>query len=102
MTGVQTCALPISGELLTNEVFRWQPENDGFGFLGRSFVYDKIAKATGRTVEAFDVESRRKERYLQAMDAANLSYYRDVSRAIAAYYIDPEAALHQLEAKTAR
>ncbi|MCI4341016.1 MAG: type II/IV secretion system ATPase subunit [Thermoplasmata archaeon] len=91
---------PTTSELLTNEVYRWQPETDTFGFLGRSFVFDKIAKATGRSSEAFTIEGRRKERYLELMDAANLSYFRDVSRAIAAYYIDPEAALRQLESKT--
>jgi len=40
---------------------------------------------------------RRKEAYLGLMDRLNVNYFKDVSRAIAAYYVDPAAALRSLE-----
>lgn len=90
---------PVSNELITNEAFRWNPKEDTFAFLGRSFVLEKISKATGRSVDSFEKEMARKEAYLRMMDRLNLSYYKDVSRSIAAYYVDPDDAMRTLERK---
>ena len=87
---------PTTNELLTNDVFRWEPGDDTFTFLGRSFVFEKIGKATGQTVDTFELEMRRKSEYLTLMNRLNTTYYRDVSREIAAYYVDREAALEKL------
>ncbi|MCI4323063.1 MAG: type II/IV secretion system ATPase subunit [Thermoplasmata archaeon] len=92
---------PTTNELLTNEVFRWQPANDEFVYMGRSFVLEKLGKATGRSVESFELEMARKARYLQLMGQLNTTYYKDVSRAIASYYVDAEDAVHTLEKKAA-
>ncbi len=91
-----------TNELLTNDVFRWDPASDQFVFLGRSFVLEKIGKATGKDPDTFTAEMRRKEAYLRAMDALTINYYKDVARAIAAYYTDPAGALQELEERTAR
>jgi len=88
-----------TNELLTNDVFRWIPSSDTFQFLGRSFVLEKVGRTTGKNVDDFIREMRRKEAYLKLMDKLNLTYFRDVSRAIASYYVDPSAALQSLEAK---
>ncbi len=57
-----------TNELLTNDVFRWDPATDQFVFLGRSFVLEKIGKASGKDPDTFTLEMRRKEAYLRAMD----------------------------------
>ena len=88
---------PGTNELLTNDVFRWDPVADAFPFLGRSFVFEKIGRATGKSVESFESELLRKENYLKLMDRLNLTYFKDVSRAIGTYYVDPEDALSGLE-----
>jgi archaeal flagellar protein FlaI len=88
---------PGTNELLTNDVFRWDPAIDTFAFLGRSFVFEKIGKATGRSTETFEAELMRRENYLNLMNRLNLTYFKDVSRAIGNYYVDPEDALHGLE-----
>jgi flagellar protein FlaI len=92
---------PATNELLTNDIFRWQPQSDTFQFLGRSFVLEKIGAATGKSSERFLEEMRRKERYLLLMDKLNMTYFKDVSRAIAAYYTDSESALSTLETRAA-
>jgi flagellar protein FlaI len=88
-----------TNELLTNDIFRWQPASDSFQFLGRSFVLEKIGLSTGKSQERFSEELRRKERYLQLMDKLGMTYFKDVSRAIATFYVDSDAALKALEAR---
>ena len=92
---------PETNELLTNDVYRWDPVEDKFAFLGRSFVMDKIGRSRGKTVEWLVGELRRKEGYLEMMNRANVTYFKDVSRAIAAYYVDPAEAVRKLQARVA-
>jgi flagellar protein FlaI len=91
-----------TNELLTNDVFRWIPASDSFQYLGRSFVLEHVGERVGRSFEQLSEEMRRKERYLQLMDSLGMTYYKDASRAIAAYYIDADAALADLEKRAAR
>jgi len=91
-----------TNELLTNDVFRWEPANDAFVYLGRSFVLEHIGELTGRSIESLALELRRKEQYLRLMDRSNQTYFKDVSRAIAAYYIDPVEAIRSLELRVGR
>jgi archaeal flagellar protein FlaI len=86
-----------TNELLTNDIFRWEPASDNFQFLGRSFVLEHIGERVGRTFQSLSEEMRRKERYLQLMDQLTMTYYKDASRAIANYYIDSNDALAKLE-----
>ncbi len=92
---------PGTKELLTNDAFRWEPTSDSFTFLGRSFVLEEIAERTGKGIDGLTEELRRKEGYLRLMDRLQMSYFRDVSRAIAAYYVDPADAYHRLEQRAA-
>ena len=86
-----------TNELLTNEVFRWDPASDQFNFLGRSFVFEKIGRQTGRAPEEFTQEMARKTEYLRLMNELNMTYYLDVSHAISSYYVEPDAALRLLQ-----
>jgi flagellar protein FlaI len=88
-----------TNELLTNDVFRWEPASDSFQYLGRSFVLERVGARVGRTFEQLSEELRRKERYLQLMDQLGMTYYKDTSHAIANYYVDSESALQGLEKK---
>ncbi len=88
---------PRTNELLTNEVFRWEPEADEFTYLGRSFVVDHIAERTGKDPEALTREMRRKADYLETMSRLNMTYYKDVSRAISSYYVEPDDAVRALD-----
>ncbi|HYB77342.1 MAG TPA: type II/IV secretion system ATPase subunit, partial [Thermoplasmata archaeon] len=89
-----------TNELLTNDTFRWEPTTDSFTYLGRSFVLEEIATRSGKSIEAIETEVKRKESYLRLMERHHLSYYKDVSRAIAAYYVEPDAAMRDLLART--
>jgi archaeal flagellar protein FlaI len=88
-------------ELLTNDVFKWEPSNDSFQFLGRSFVLEHIGERVGLTLDQLNSELARKSRYLELMDQLAMTYYKDASRAIANYYVDPVDALAKLEKRVA-
>jgi len=90
---------PTTNELLTNDTFRWEPASDSFTFLGRSFVLEEIAERAGKSLDSLMAEVKRKETYLRLMDRLQMTYYRDVSRAIADYYVDPAEAVQRLEAR---
>jgi len=93
---------PRTNELLTNEAFRWEPESDRFQYLGRSFVLEHISERTGKNLDTLAQEMKRKEAYLSLMGRLNMTYFKDVSRAIGEYYIDPAEALRDLENRAAR
>lgn len=88
---------PSSKNLLTNAPFTWDPTNDAFKFTGRSFLIEDIARSTGKTLKSIMDEIYRKEKYLKLMDQKNLTYYKDVSRAINEFYMDPTKAMVNLE-----
>lgn len=88
---------PESHDLLTNEAFKWSPKTDHFNFLGRSFVLESIAEQIGKDVEEMLEELKRREQYIKLMDKKDVTYYKDVSRAINIYYVDPIAATLELE-----
>jgi flagellar protein FlaI len=86
-----------TNNLLTNNVFSWNPKTDTHPYSGRSFVLEEIARETGKTIEDMEAEVRRKESFLKLMDSKNVTHYKDVSRTINSYYIDPIKAISQLE-----
>ena len=92
---------PTTNELLTNDIYRWNPSDDTVTYLGRSFVLEKVGQSTGKTWEWFQEEMKRKSRYLELMDKLNLSYFKDVSKAINAYYVEPADAVRTLEKRAA-
>jgi len=90
---------PETNNLLTNKVFYWNPKGDFFHYSGRSFVLEQIAQDTGKDIDDITTELKRKETYLRLMNTKNINYYKQVSKAINMYYIDPENAVKELEQK---
>jgi archaeal flagellar protein FlaI len=83
--------------LLTNNSYVWSPKNDVFGYTGRSFVIEQIAKDTGKRTEDLFEEIKKREEYLKLIDSKNMTYYKDVSRAISMYYVDPKMAFAEIQ-----
>jgi flagellar protein FlaI len=86
-----------NNNLMTNDAFNWEPKHDSFDFSGRSFILENIAKATGKPLEFMMKELKRKESYLLLMDKKNIHSYEKVSKAINDYYVDPVAAVQELD-----
>ncbi len=92
---------PRTNDLLTNEIFRWEPDADKFTFMGRSFVLEHISEVTGKSLDALMQEMQRKAAYLGLMDRLNITYFKDVSHAIASYYVNPADAMKDFERRAA-
>lgn len=86
-------------DLLTNEVFKWNPKGDFFHFNGRSFILERLADEIGKKIEDLINELKRRETYIKLMDKNDMTYYKDVSRAINLYYVDPVSAILEMEGR---
>jgi hypothetical protein len=67
--------------------------------MGRSFILERIAQSTGRTLEEQQAEVRQKTRYLEALAARGVNHYLEFTRRINAYYVDARQAFLDLEMK---
>jgi flagellar protein FlaI len=88
---------PRSGEILTNEVYRWNPANDTFDYTGRSYILEKIAEKKGLSTEEAAEELQRRARVVEWMVKKNLRNYRDVSNVIRSYMENPNRVLREVE-----
>ena len=86
---------PRSGEILTNEVYRWNSAQDTFDFTGRSYILEKVAEKTGMTPEEASEEIQRRAKVIQWMVKNNVRNYKDVSNIIRSYLENPEPILKE-------
>jgi hypothetical protein len=63
---------------------------------------EHISERTGKSLDFLAQEMQRKAAYLDLMDRLHMTYFRDVSRAIGSYYVDPSEAMGDLESRAAR
>ena len=84
---------PRSGEILTNEIFKWNSTNDTFDYTGRSYILEKIAEKKGISVEQANEELQRRMALIDWMAKRNIRNYKDVSSMIRSYYEKPDAVL---------
>jgi flagellar protein FlaI len=84
---------PRSGEILTNEIFKWNSTNDTFDYTGRSYILEKIADKKGISVEQANEELQRRMALIDWMAKRNIRNYKDVSSMIRSYYEKPDAVL---------
>jgi flagellar protein FlaI len=80
---------PRSGEILTNEVYRWNPVGDTFDFTGRSYIVENIAEKKGISVEEAEEEIQRRAEVIEWICKNNIRNYKDVSDVIRSYSENP-------------
>jgi flagellar protein FlaI len=76
---------PRSKEILTNEVFKWDAQDDTFSFSGRSYLIERICERTGMKVKDAMDEIDNKKRLLELMSEKNIRSYQQVSDIIRKY-----------------
>ena len=76
---------PRSGEILTNEVYKWSSISDKFDYTGRSYILENIAEKKGITIEEVDDEIQRRANVIDWMCKKNIRNYHDVSNVIRSY-----------------
>jgi len=78
---------------ITNQVFKWNPVNDTFETVNKSFVLKKIADTIGLTEKDIIEEYERRMLVLSWMVAKNISEFRDVHKILNIYYTSPEKVI---------
>ena len=88
---------PETDNLLTNNPFKWQPKDDSFHYSGRSFVLENIAEETGISIKKLLAELQQREDYLNLMNEKDITYYKEVNKALNHYYVDKNEAIDELQ-----
>jgi flagellar protein FlaI len=88
---------PVSKEIITNEVFRWDPAKDVFEYSGKSVILDKIMKYHGLSPDYLQEELERRRITLQWMVANKIRRFTEVGQAIRDYYADPQRLLEKIK-----
>ncbi|MBI2077394.1 MAG: type II/IV secretion system ATPase subunit [Euryarchaeota archaeon] len=87
---------PHTREILTNEVFRWQPKDDSFKFSGVSYVMERIQAEKGMTAEQMKKEMTNRVEIIEYMIRHKVRDYREVARIVNGYYKDPNGTLEKV------
>jgi len=87
---------PMTKEILTNEVFRWDPVQDQFNYSGKSYVMERIRAQHGMTKEEMMAELRRRVELLEWMKDNNIRAFKDVARMVASYLETPGEIMEKI------
>ena len=88
---------PVSREIVTNEVYRWDPAKDITEYSGRSVLADRIMRNFGLTKEYVLNELERRKMLLEWMVANNIRRFKDVGQVVRDYYMDPEGVAEKIK-----
>lgn len=88
---------PTTKEILTNEVFRWDPITDSFHYTGKSYFLDTIRQKTNQSSEKIVEEMKQRSQLLDWMVAKNIHDFDQVATLTAAYYESPNEVIGKLK-----
>ena len=87
---------PVTKEILTNEVFKWDPVSDTFEYTGKSYVLEKIRNETNKSKEEMVKEMKTRAKLLDSMMIQHIQTFDEVAQTTARYYEHPQVVLHDL------
>jgi flagellar protein FlaI len=87
---------PVSKEIITSEVYRWNPRKDSFEYSGKSVLMEKVMEDYGLTREEVSREFENRVMLLDWMALNNVRRIDEVGRAIREYYADPERVMEKV------
>jgi flagellar protein FlaI len=87
---------PTTKEILTNEVFHWDPIEDKFIFSGKSYVLERIRTEKDLTREEMNQEISNRRRIIEWMNKNNIRGFKDVANIVSKYAETPEELLEKI------
>ena len=87
---------PITKEILTNEVFRWDPVEDKFIYSGKSYVLERIRNQYDMSKEEIMDEVKRRVEILNWMRNNNIRVFKDVARIVSSYAETPDELMEKI------
>ena len=86
---------PKTKNILTKEVFTWNPREDKFVFSGQSTLLEKLMKKLGVDEAAVRRELINRRTVLEWMAQKGIRRYIDVANVIREYYANPNRVLQK-------
>ena len=90
---------PLSKEILTNEVFHWDPVKDEFYYSGKSYILERIRGQHGISKEEMMFELKRRIEILEWMKNNNIRAFKEVAKMIASYLETPNEIIARINKK---
>jgi flagellar protein FlaI len=88
---------PTTKEILTNEVFRWDPVEDNFIYSGKSYVLERVRTEKDMSREEMTSELRNRTKIIEWMNAKNVREFRGVANLVSRYAENPVEIMKQIE-----
>jgi len=85
-----------TGEVITNEVFLWSPENDSFTYTGKSYIFENIMKSKGLSEEELSNEMKNRRIVLQWAVQEKINNYKKFSNFVVRYSKEPEKLINSI------
>ncbi len=87
---------PTTKEILTNEVFRWDPITDKFEYSGKSYILERIRGIKDLGREEMTQEIKRRAELLEWMNVHNIREFKKVATLIAQYVDNPVQLMEKI------
>jgi flagellar protein FlaI len=88
---------PSTKEILTNEVFRWDPIEDIFEYSGKSYVLERIRAEKDLSRGDMENEIKNRTKLIEWMSKNNIIEFREVAKIVSQYNENPSEILKQIE-----
>ena len=88
---------PRTEEVHTNIVFNWNPATDIFQKVNKSILIERLAVATGSTLEKALAEIEERKLIIDWVHAKNIKDYHEVTKIINTYYKEPKRLAEMME-----
>jgi flagellar protein FlaI len=88
---------PSTKEILTNEVFHWDPVEDTFKFSGKSYVLERIRDEKNMTRDEMTKEVKNRSELLGWMSKKNIKQFKEVASWTANYIDNPEKIMKKIK-----
>ncbi|MEM4258138.1 MAG: ATPase, T2SS/T4P/T4SS family [Candidatus Thermoplasmatota archaeon] len=87
---------PMTKEILTNEVFRWDPIEDRFIYSGKSYILERIRSQYDMDKEAMMQEIKRRVDILNWMHRKGIRSFKEVAQIVAWYAETPDELMQKV------
>ncbi len=87
---------PTTKEILTNEVFRWDPIEDKFIYSGKSYILERIRAEKDISREGMIAEIKNRTMLLDWMNKNNIREFKKVATIIAQYSDNPADVMKKI------
>ena len=91
---------PTTKELLTNEVFRWDPVKDTFTYSGKSYVLEQIRAKNNMDHSTITNELQQRAKILDWMLHNRVTNFDDVAKTAAQYYENKDQIITKIKMDT--